>query len=69
MPKPRHDTTPNIKPSPRACTCHRDGTVSYWHVWDQQWVREPASQVSDRVLATLCDSERTRILRHADDAR
>lgn len=46
-------------------TYHRDGTVSHWDVYLQQWRRLPASSISDEVLASMTDSERARIDRVA----
>ena len=43
-------------------TYHRDGTVTFWDVYLQQWRR--SSQLSDRALATLGAGERDRALRH-----
>ena len=44
---------------------HRDGSVTFWDVYDQSWCRLPASHISARTLATLNDSERARIARMA----
>ena len=44
-----------------ATTYHRDGTVTVWDVYRQQWVR--TSRPSDQVLAA-CSSDRARIKRH-----
>ena len=46
-------------------TYHRDGTVTLWDVYQQQWVRLAADQVSDQILATLSDTERRRIVKMA----
>ena len=52
---------------------HRDGTVTYWDVYRQQWVRRSASDIlddpvwGDMILATLPESERARIARIAAD--
>ena len=43
-------------------TYHRDGTVTYWSVYSQVWVR--ASHLSDKELAARDSSERARIIRH-----
>jgi len=45
--------------------CHRDGTVTYWDVYRQTWVRTYADLMSDETLATLTAAERTRVARHA----
>lgn len=47
--------------SPYATTYHRDGTVTVWDVYQQQWIR--TARPSDRVLAA-CSSDRDRIKRH-----
>ena len=43
-------------------TYHRDHTVTVWDVYAQQWVR--TGRPSDAVLASFCDTERTRVMRH-----
>ena len=45
--------------------CHRDGTVTYWDVYRQTWVRTYADLMSDETLATLTAAERTRVARLA----
>lgn len=42
---------------------HRDGTVTLWDIYRQQWRRLPADAISAEVLATLSDAERRRIAR------
>ncbi len=54
--------TTTIKPQHKT-TYHRDGSVSLWDVYQQQWVRTQAEAVSDEVLASLTKPERDRILR------
>ena len=44
-------------------TFHRDGTITLWHVYRQQWVRMAATAISDETLATLSQRERARALR------
>lgn len=51
---------PTIK-SNLACTFHRDGTVSYWDIYKQQWDRMNASSIRSSVLSSLNDNERARI--------
>ena len=41
---------------------HRDGTVTVWDVYAQQWTRTAAP--SDEVLASLGAKERERVRRH-----
>ena len=45
-------------------TYHRDGTVTFWSVYRQQWVR--SGSLSDRELSSLSESELARVLRHTD---
>jgi len=42
---------------------HRDGTVTYWSVHNQVWVKR-AGSVPDRELAAMSASERERVRRH-----
>lgn len=44
---------------------HRNGKVTFWNVYEQGWVCIPAANFPDHLLATLNDSERERIARHA----
>ena len=48
---------PTIKPA-RANTYHRDGTVSFWDIYRQQWRRLAAQDIGDRLLATMSKPER-----------
>lgn len=50
-------------------TYHRDGTVTLWDVYKQQWERVAAENVSDEILASLTETERSRIGRMAERAR
>ena len=43
-------------------TLHRDGSVTLWDVYVQQWTRTDAP--SDALYATLTSAERARIDRH-----
>ena len=43
-------------------TYHRDGSVTLWDVYRQQWMRYSA--VPDSVLASLCASERWKVMAH-----
>lgn len=47
-------------------TYHRDGTVTCWNVYTQQWER--SANVSDRVLASMEQKERERVIRHRQKA-
>jgi hypothetical protein len=44
-------------------TCHRDGTVTYWSVYDQTWKRHEYC-IPDRELAAMSETERRRVMRH-----
>jgi hypothetical protein len=44
-------------------TFHRDGTVTFWSVFEQRWVRCNALLISDAELASMSDSERRRVAR------
>ena len=46
-------------------TYHRDGTITYWHVYDQTWRRVRAADISAESLATMSNEERAQIERHA----
>ena len=41
---------------------HKNRSVTLWDVYRQQWVRTHSP--SDRVLASLCASQRARVIRH-----
>jgi hypothetical protein len=43
-------------------TYHRDGSVTLWNVYTQQWDR--SKRFSDNVLASLSEPERSRVMRH-----
>lgn len=47
---------------PYATTYHRDGSVTVWSVYQQQWIR--TSDPSDETLASLRPVERERVERH-----
>jgi len=44
-------------------TYHRDGTVTYWSVYNQVWVGH-SSDVPDRELAAMPSDERQKVQRH-----
>jgi hypothetical protein len=46
---------------------HRDGTVTYWSVYRQVWVR--AGSVPDHELAEQGERDRARIQRHLANVR
>ena len=43
-------------------TCHRDGTVSYWSIYNQVWTR--SRLVPDCELAAMGAAERARVRGH-----
>lgn len=43
-------------------TLHRDGSISLFDIYSQQWQR--LFEVSDKVLATLSEVERSKIQNH-----
>ena len=43
---------------------HSDGTATIWDVYKQQWVH--TSSPSDRILASLSEAERSKVLRHLE---
>jgi hypothetical protein len=47
---------------PYKTTYHRDGTITVWNVYTQQWER--TSRPSDRVLSSLDQRDRDRAIRH-----
>lgn len=47
-------------------TLHRDGAVTFWDVYAQQWVRSSAP--SDSALASMPEATRARVLRHLSRA-
>jgi hypothetical protein len=46
-------------------TFHRDGTVTFWNVYEQQWNRTEASQISDQNLASMSEADRNRVIKMA----
>jgi hypothetical protein len=46
-------------------TYHRDGTITYWSVYNQIW--EPRQNtIPDKELAAMNDKERVRVKKHLD---
>ena len=43
-------------------TFHRDGTVTYWNVFQQRWTTKPAKDIPASHLASFPMRERNRIL-------
>ena len=60
-----NEKKPTIKPDCCEQTYHRDGTVSYWSVYQQVWVRRPADDIPDRELAAMTERQRCRVARAA----
>lgn len=48
-------------------TYHRDGTITYWSVYQQQWISH-AAEIPDQELAAMNATERARVLRHLQEA-
>lgn len=48
---------------PVKLTLHRDGTVTYWSVYQQSWCVHVV-RIPDRELAAMSRSEVSRILQH-----
>lgn len=44
-------------------TYHRDGTITYWSVYSQMWIKR-ASVIPDRELAAMPSGEREKAQRH-----
>ncbi len=56
-------------PTPKSAlenTYHRDGSVSFFDVYLQSWSRCAADHISDQVLASMDEDERSQIAKHAD---
>lgn len=51
-----------------APTFHRDGTVTFWSVYEQRWIRVAAQRISDEELAGMNSDERARVIRMAEKA-
>lgn len=43
-------------------TYHKDGSVTVWDVYTQTWLR--TTRPSDRILASLGEGERRRVMLH-----
>lgn len=54
---------PAWRSGPLAPTLHRDGSVTYWSIYDQRWChRAPA--VPDEEYAAMAEQERIAVRRH-----
>lgn len=60
-------TTTTRTRSTYAPTYHRDGTVTYWSVYMQQWIRATASAIydDDATMASQGETFRRRVARMA----
>jgi len=47
----------------KKAVCHRNGTVTFWSVYGQMWVKQ-ALNVPDGELAAMNEAERNKVLRH-----
>ncbi len=65
-------TTPAMKTAtktdPYKTKFHRDGTLTFWSVYEQRWNRTRAEHVSDENLASMSAADRKRTLRTANIA-
>ena len=53
------------KHTPYSATLHRDGSATYWSVYEQRWLdAEMVSAIPDREYAAMSDGDRERVLRH-----
>lgn len=50
------------RPRSGQTTLHRDGSVTHFDIFRQQWVRD--THLSDEVLMSMSATERERVLRH-----
>lgn len=48
-------------------TYHRDGTVTYWSVYEEMWLNH-ADDVPDQELAAMSSEERAKVLSHLGNA-
>lgn len=44
-------------------TYHRNGTVTFWSVYQQRWVSK-ARNISDSELAAMSEGERNKVAKH-----
>lgn len=42
--------------------CHLDGTVSYWSIYERQYI-DRVTVVPDREFAAMCQEERVKVMR------
>ncbi len=52
------------RPKTGRTTLHSDGTVTTYNIFREQWQR--GRRVSDRVLASMDENERRRVMRHLE---
>lgn len=45
---------------------HRDKTITVWNIFTQSWLR--TNNPSDRLLSSLNEQERNRILKHCNNS-
>jgi hypothetical protein len=50
-------------------TFHRNGTVTFWAVYEQRWVRCLAARIGDQELAAMNPKDRERVLRMAERSK
>lgn len=44
-------------------TLHKDGTITYWSVYNQQWEIR-TWHIPDQELAAMSDKERQKVIKH-----
>jgi len=54
--------------NPYRTTFHRDGTITFWDIFQQTWRRLAAADISDHILASMPARERKRIDRMVKQA-
>ena len=52
-----------------ASTFHRDGTITFWDVYQQQWRRQFPAHISDENLAAMSANDRAQTLRSLVDVK
>ena len=59
------DSTHKAVADPYRMIYHSDGDVTYWDIYRQQWQRQSAANIGDKILATFSNDERRRVAAHA----
>ena len=61
------DLTHKAAADPYQMIYHSDGDVTYWDIHRQQWQRQRAANIVDKILATFSDDERRRVAAHSSE--